>query len=415
MRTHLAELLDDRRGVAAPTTALGLIVVLGFAGLGVDVGHGYLQRRTAQHAADSAAFSGAAALTSGAADPAAEARALAVRYGFEPTRVTVNLPPQSGPNTGAIGAVEVLVERPGRRFFSALLGGGANAIKARAVAKVGRAADGCVVALNATASASAYETGSADVVLEDCSLYANSTSASALELKGGAQLTAKSVELVGGYDKSSNSSITAAEGIHTNQAPVEDPYKDVEIPDYDETCDPKPAGTGTYGRTDGRPTVYCNGLTINSRDVVTLRPGVHIIDRGSLLVNGGATLQGDGVTIILTSTTGGNYATLDVRGGATLTLTAPIDGPTAGLSFFQDRRAPGTGVHLLNGGSTQSIQGAIYFPSQTVRYTGGATSSGGCTQILASKVEFYGSSRVGVNCAGTGVKPIGGRRPTLVE
>jgi len=412
----LSRLIRDRRGAVAPTTALSLVAVLGFAGLGIDVGYGYLQRRSAQHAADSAAFSGAVALNQGTTDAAAQARAVAARYGFEPAKVTVNLPPVSGPNAGQAGAVEVLVERPGRRFFSALLGAGGGVIRARAVGKVGRDGDACVLALHATASAAAQESGTADVVLNGCSLFANSSSQSALELKGGARLTAKSVGLVGGYSLSSNSVANIAEGIATGQSAISDPYANVEPPPYGSQCDGGgDLPTGEYGRIDGQPTVWCNGIRINNGSVVKLRPGVHILDRGALTVNGGATLTGDGVTIILTSRTGSNYATLGINGGAYVQLSAPTSGPYSGLAIFQDRRAPSGINNTLNGGSTQDIQGAIYFPTQKVSFTGGASATTGCTQLLASEISFTGNSRLGLNCQGRGVRSIGGQPPKLVE
>ncbi|MCR5876422.1 pilus assembly protein TadG-related protein [Phenylobacterium sp. J426] len=409
-------LLNDRSGAAAPATALGLVALLGFAGLAVDLGHGYLQRRSSQHAADSAAYSAAVALTAGAADPTAQAWGVAAEYGLQPAQVTVNLPPVSGAYAGSAGAIEVLVQRPGRRFLAGVVAGAPQTIRARAVARTGRTGDACVVALHANASASASETGSADVRLDGCALFANSTSQSALELSGGARLTAKSVNLVGGYSQSSNSTITTTEGVNTGQAAIGDPYEDVGVPPYETSCPMNGAklASGTYGRTDGRPTVYCNGLTINAGASVTLRPGVHVIDRGALLVNGNATLRGDGVTIVLTSSTGADYATVDIRGGAVVNLSAPTAGPTAGLAFMQDRRAPAWGENKLNGGSSQQIAGALYFPSQTVTFAGGSE-SGGCTQVVASKVHFLGNARLALNCQGTGVRPAGGRRPLLVE
>lgn len=414
----LTRLANDRHGAAAPMAALGMVVVLGFVGMGVDIGHNYVQRRTAQHAADSAAFSGAVALDRGVGDPAAEARAVAVQYGFDPAAVAVNLPPLTGPNASRAGHVEVLIERPGHRFFSALLDVAAPKIRARAVGRIGQPGDACVVALNGSARATASFAGATDIVLNGCSLFANSSSDSALELSGNSRLTAKSVGVVGGYAQSSNSNISTQQGIHTGQAPIEDPYKDVEIPEYkNRPCDfsSKQVPTGLYGRSDGQPFVFCGGLQINSRDTVTLRPGTYVIDGGDLLVNGGATLTSNGpVTIILTSRTGLDHGSIDIRGGAEVKLTAPTSGDLSGLVFFQDRNAP-HGESKLNGGSTQSIEGTIYAPSRKLVFTGGSETTGGCTQILASEVEFSGNARLELDCTSKGVRMAGGRRTALVE
>lgn len=420
-RRNLTELGRDRSGASALFVGMSMVTVLGFIGLGVDVGSAYVARRAAQNAADSAAYSAATAQMAGAPDVAAQARAVAAGYGLkhgqEGVQVLVATPAAWGGKGADPKAVEVIVERPARRFFSGFFADGARTIRARAVGRAGTTGKACVIALHATASASALETGSADVNLAGCSLFSNSSSQTALELKGAATLTADSVGLVGGYALSNNGSINVKNGIQTNQQPIEDPYKDLPIPSFS-GCDfsggDLPAGT--YSSSPSDPFVFCNGVTINSRVSVKLNPGIYIVDRGLFQVNGGATLTGTGVTIVLTSSTGSGYATLHINGNAYVDLTAPTSGPTAGLVFDQDRRAPSGGDNIFNGGSTQRLQGAIYFPSQTVTFSGGAsTATSGCTQILASMVAFKGNSTLGVNCDGTGVKMAGGAATVLVE
>lgn len=410
MPVDLHRLIHDRRGAVAPATALGLVAILGFAGLGVDVGYGYLQRRSAQHAADSAAFSGAVALTQGTTDAAAQARAVAARYGFEPAKVTVNLPPLSGPNAGQAGAVEVLVERPGRRFFSALFRQGGSVIRARAVGRTGRPGDGCVVALHASASASALYTGSADVRLNGCSLYANSTSSSALTLKGGADLMAKSVELVGGYDQSNNSNIVTTEGVHTQQAPVRDPYEHLKVPPYTPGCGATGSLSGSYKpRADGTPLVLCDPQITGG--TVTFAPGVYVVE-GDFKVTGG-TITGPGVTFVLTDRAG-RYGTADISGNPTIDLSAPTTGDFAGAVFFQDRAAPAD-ENVINGTANVKIEGALYFPTQKLSFLGNASGASTCLQLVASEVEFTGNATLGLDCTGKGVIPAGGRRVALVE
>lgn len=413
-RSAARRLVADRSGASAVMTGLSLAVVLGFAGLGVDLGVGYHARRSAQSAADSAAFSGAAALLAGTADVDGQARAVAASYGLAHGQngvvVTVNDPPASGPFANDPKAVEVIVERPLARFFSQLFVGGPSVVRARAVAKAGTAGDACVIALHETASASALETGTADVNLVGCSLFANSNSATAFELKGSASVRADSVGIVGGYSVSNNSTLTTKNGVRTGERPIEDPYKDVQ-PQQPSGCSPNSLGTGTY-----TPRTFCNGVTINSGAVVTFEPGVYVVDRGLFRVNGGATLKGEGVTIVLTSSTGSDYAQLHINGDSTVSLSAPTSGPYAGLVFYQDRRAAAGGDNIFNGGATQSIRGAIYFPNQTVTFTGGSsTSADGCTQILASKLAFRGNTTLGLKCEGAGVRMAGGIPTVLVE
>ena len=59
LRKLLPGFLRDKRGGVMIYTGLALPVLLGFSGLSVDVGSWYLERRTAQQAADHAALGGA--------------------------------------------------------------------------------------------------------------------------------------------------------------------------------------------------------------------------------------------------------------------------------------------------------------------------------------------------------------------
>jgi uncharacterized membrane protein len=112
-------LLRDRSGATAIFAALTMTTVVGFVGLGVDVGLWYHSARIAQAAADSAAR--AAAIAAAASrDPRGaaqrEARAIVAHYnlvgGRKGTEIVVNLPPLRGPHRDDKTAVEVTIVRP---------------------------------------------------------------------------------------------------------------------------------------------------------------------------------------------------------------------------------------------------------------------------------------------------------------
>lgn len=419
-RPFCLSLARDESGTVAVFVGLALAALLGFTALAIDVGLWYHTRRDCQNAADSAAFSAATAIYSGSTDPTSVAKAVAANYGFvngaDGAVVSIDWPPATGGHASDRGAVEVLVQKPAARFFTQVFGVKPSLITGRAVAQVGVVGDGCVVALHTDASVSALETGGANVDLHGCSLYGNSSDSGALTMKGGASLSAASVRLVGSYSVSGGARITATNGIWSGQSPIADPYAAVPIPSYS-GCDYNSASlsSGHYGGGDA-PTVFCNGLTLNRGVNVVLDPGVYVVDRGVLAINGGATLTGTGVTIVLTSSTGTNYPTVTINGGAVVSLSAPTTGPTQGLAFFQDRRAPGSGSNTFNGGAQLNVTGAIYFPNQLVTFSGGAsTSANGCTQLIAGSVYFTGGSTFGKNCANTGVELAGGRATRLIE
>jgi hypothetical protein len=105
---------------------------------------------------------------------------------------------------------------------------------------------------------------------------------------------------------------------------------------------------------------------------------------------------------------GSDYATAAIGNGATVTLSAPTTGAMAGLLFFQDPSAPATGTNTIGGGSVVTLTGALYFPSQTVIYANGTSSTATCTQLVAWQIEFQGGATFNSNCANTGVTSIGG-------
>src|SRR6185436_504567 len=125
--------------------------------------------------------------------------------------------------------------------------------------------------------------------------------------------------------------------------------------------------------------------------------------QGDLIMNGGASLNGTDVTIVLTSSTGTNYPTVRINGGAVVNITAPTTGPFAGVAIFQDRNAPAGNHNVFNGGSTLDITGAIYMAKADLTFTGGNAINGSCTQIVANTIQFTGSSRLRRDCPGSGV------------
>jgi len=110
---------------------------------------------------------------------------------------------------------------------------------------------------------------------------------------------------------------------------------------------------------------------------------------------------------VLTSSSGANYATASIDNGTTLNITAPTTGTTKGIAFLQDRRAATTGVENFAGGTTMNITGALYFPSQMVDFSNGATVST-CTQLIAYRITYTGGTKLQDNCTGFGTTEIGG-------
>lgn len=415
VRRRALDLARDCTGVSLVVVGLTVSGLIGTAGLATEVGSWYTLKRGMQGGADTAAFSGAKAENTGAsvADSTTEARTVAATRGFvdgtNSVSVSVNIPPTSGTHTGVSNAVEVIIQQPQTRLLSTLFISSDPTIVARAVALPG-SGPACVLSLDTTASGALAAGGTTNVNLVKCGIADNSNNASALTVTGGASVTADTVQTVGGISTSNGGTLTSVSSAAVSGgAAVADPYAGTPIPSYSSVACTNPAipahGSKTFdASSSGGIVVFCNkNINVNAGETMILQNGVFILDRSSLSVAGGATLTVTNATVILTSSTGSGWGTVTINGGATLTATAPTSGTTSGLAFFADANAP-SATNKFNGGSTQSIVGAIYMPSQTVLYTGGVATGSGCTQLVADQISFTGNSAVESNCTGKGTK-----------
>jgi Flp pilus assembly protein TadG len=401
-------MLRDCSGGTAIIMALSMSALVGLAALGTEVADWYVTKRTMQTAADAAAASAAAALIQGASPDQLqnEAQSVAAQNGFANgitnTLVTVKNPPESGPNSSDTSAVEVIISQPQQALLSTLFLGSNPTIGARAVG-VGKLG-ACAVALG-NSDPAVWTGGSASINLNNCDLDANA----GVSTGGSGSISATNVNASGNC--SGNVSATKNLNCDTD-APtqVSDPYASYTVPTFG-ACGSPSGSASTYspsGNTTINQGVYCGGISFSSSVTLTLNSGIYYLDGGGLSVGGSASLVGNGpVTIILTSSTGNNYGTVNIGGSSTVNLSAMASGPTQGIALWVDKNAP-SAFDSLGGGSSQvTINGAIYMPTQNVSYSGSADASG-CNQIVAKSITLGGNSELDHNCGGYGVQEPGG-------
>src|SRR5215469_12597862 len=84
LSAHLgrAPLWRDESGATAMIVGLSATMLVGFAGIGTEMGLWYFDHRNLQNATDSAAMSAETAIYQGSTSFAAEAKGTAARYGF---------------------------------------------------------------------------------------------------------------------------------------------------------------------------------------------------------------------------------------------------------------------------------------------------------------------------------------------
>jgi len=412
MRRLWAKLRDfsaAQGGAIAIIMALSLPVVIGFLGLGVEVGLWFHAKRGLQSAADAAAISGAyerlAGGSTNVARSAAEQAAATNGYdGSIADSMVINIPPASGEFTGNSNAVEVIASRELQLLFSSLLSSESGiTIKAYAVATLKDGDDPfCVLSLDQAASGAVSIGGTANVTL-DCGIASNSSAADAVEIFGNADVLAGNVHTNGQISVSGSGDLVTTDGEKENAPRVNDPYAAIPQP-ADAPCDfNSEVKVQNNSVTTFTPGVYCGGIRI-SGGTADFSPGVYILKGGDLVINGGVT-TGDDVFFYFTEKSG-TYAEASIAGNAAVTLSADPDGGAVGddytgMLFMQDPAATGTS-NKFNGGADMLLTGTIYFPSQAIEFTGGGN-TGGCTVLVGATVSFSGNSDLQIVCDDAGV------------
>ena len=394
--------------------AVCLPLLVGAAGLAVDTTQWTYWRRQLQREADSAALAGAFAKAQ-SKDPVVAANSDLSRT----NTILLSGPADihSAPTTGAfIGnsqAVRVSLTTSQRLPFSGSFMLTTPAISASATAAVVSNGDYCALALSpTTASAGIKMQGSASLNF-GCGLATNSQAANAVTAGGSSSITATPVSAVGGLTASSN--YVGGTQLLPYSLPQPDPFANLPTPSPSGCQSQVTVGPNTTQTLS--PGCYSG---MNLKGTVTLNPGTYYIDGGSFSVGSQAIVAGDGVTIILTSSSAASnpslIATLNVNGGATLQLTAPTSGTYKGILFYQDRRALDSGADTLNGNGSSKLQGALYFPSQELDFSGTSGMTTDCLQLVAYRLTFIGNTSVSNQCpAASGAASFKGVQVRLVE
>ena len=379
--------------------ALG-IALLGFAGLGIDIGYMRYEKRLQQTAADDAAIAGAVELRYGGAGITTAADDASAKNGFtngaSGVTVTVNHPPATGPHAD-VNHVEVLVAKVQPTFFMRVMGISTETVTARAVAtlKTGTA-DSCVYTLGNPGSGIQGITvnGTPTLNAPTCGIDDNGNF-----LSNGSKLdvNAGTIGVVGSDTNHGGGTVTCG-GSTTNCpvtgiAPAGDPLSYLTAPASGSagTCSATSCTAGTYS------SISINGGT------VTLQPGTYIVN-GNLTINGNANVTGTGVTFYIT-----NGGSVTINGTGSVQLTAPTTGTYAGILFYQD--PSDTSAAKVNGTSTSFFQGSLYFPKASLDFSGtattgvcpnGTTANGfnGCaayTIIVSDALTVSGNTTVNIN------------------
>jgi hypothetical protein len=418
---------NKEAGQALAFAAVGMIVLLGFLGLAIDMGVLRYDKRLQQTAADAAALAGASNLASASGGMLAGALDAAKGDGFGDTgtycstgcpnsgdigytTVTVNNPPLSGPHmvgtTNATKYVEVIVSVVQPTFFMKALNVQKQVVAARAVATNlgGGPAAGCLYTLQPPTSSieGVNINGNATLNAPTCGIEDNGN----YNTKGNA-LTVKA----GSFGVSGSKNVSGPGGSVTCGTPgacptygmpaAADPLAGIAPPSNPgpPTGCKSPCSVSTSGGTTKNPVVLNPGeyssITIGKNSVVLLNPGIYYIDGSNgVQFNGSATVTGSGVMFYFTGS-----ASINAVGGgnqvSNIQLSAPTSGPYAGILMYQDPNDTNVGGNpnsgpTLGGDDKSFFDGVLYFPNDQITFFGNAGSSN-CVDGYSVGIVITGS------------------------
>lgn len=269
-------------------TIMGMVMAVGLA---MDAGQLYNGRRTAQEAADSAAFAGATVLyqqgTTAEATSAAIADASLNGYATDTptsgTTVTIALPPTSGGYVGNSSCVQATISTPVRTSLVPAQASFTTVTAHSTACYIGATTGYAIVATDQSCSSGRISVGSqGDLVIHSGSIQVNSCADNGAQLNGGGSVT-----LDTGYETDVVG--TAASGswpsLHTSKPVVADPFAG--------TPKPSTSGLTTYGDPQCSPAVNQPGIytgrTSSSCDYL-FAPGTYIWKGGRVDSNGNSSL-----------------------------------------------------------------------------------------------------------------------------
>jgi hypothetical protein len=423
-RQPLSDFWRQQSGGLAIYAALSLPMIAGMAGIGLDMSVWYALKRDVQNVADAAAIGAAQEILSLGnqcdadlvqchieADQAAHTDAAI--NGFDDSEADKEL--DMAFVSSIVGNKTELVQATVRMRAPLHFAGvfiDDVFVSARAAAGYMSLGTQCVLALHQTASGAVTFDGNttADV---GCGVQSNSDHpTSSILVTGQATLTANPVQAYGQIGIEGGGDIVSEYPLMPNSIRVDDPYSSFasSMPAKSTTCVTPGVTVDPIDDVTFEPCVEGGAMTFDGglliRGIATFEPGVYYIDGGDMYIAANASLTAIDVTFVLTGDDAADVGNWEIAGQADVIIEAPDSGPYAGMAVVQDPIADTSGDNLFVGGSGQLIDGVIYFPNQHVEFAGGSDAVDGCVQIIASTVEFTGTSYIENDpdvCAAAGV------------
>jgi hypothetical protein len=238
----------------------------------------------------------------------------------------------------------------------------------------------CVLALHPSKSDTIKADDGAQMSAPECAVQSNSKDPSGLTVKDGSKIISSVICTSGGAKGGSSAFEPAPQ---TDCPPLDDPLASRDPPavggcDY---LDRKITG----GKVSISPGVYCGGLKIDNSAEVTAEPGIYTMMLGKLEVAGKAKLFGDYVSFYFHD----DAARLEFSPNTTVDLSAPKDGPMAGILFYENRKMVFGRDFTIKSENAKRLLGTIYLPRGTLKIEakGSVAAESAYTVIVAQRLD----------------------------
>jgi len=406
MRERICTFWRCRKASVLPLTGFAAIIVAGAAALSIDMGIAYFEKSDMQKTADAAALAAAGRLPD---DGAAQAMALAYTEKNMPAALHGTVLTASDIAIGNWDstsksfqaspyepkAVKVTVRKTEAEgnapsfAFGKVLGFKKYELSASSVAGISDSL--CLLVLDPEADKAMNVLSNGHIDAPNCAAWVNSLGSQALVTESNSEIHFSQTCVAGGHEIDYNAIYTAPP--KANCAPRKDPLAEVPEPDsfgcdFNNTV----LNHGTHALNPG---IYCGGLKIKPNAVVTLSPGTYVMKDGLFEMSSNTSLSGEKVTLYLK----GDKSRMVLRSNSTLSLSAPSEGPQAGIAIFEDRAAPLLRNHELASNGVKSINGVIYLSRGVLDISSNVEvlAESAFTSVIVRQLHMASNARMGLN------------------
>jgi hypothetical protein len=389
------------KGQALIVIALAAIILFGFAALSIDGSVVFSDKRHAQNAADTSAMAAALAKTRGN-DLFTAGQTRSTSNGYDNNRTSnfveiTTTPTPDGACTDTGVDIKVKITSYVKTTFARILGWTQLTNVVTATARACDISGGkpfysgssvwstqtSAVVCNGTSSQSVHNGGSGNVNLYGGGLGSSDPGDKCIDLNGGTtQLlknddgTCATITTVGlsapylGGVTGTNCPTTPILNV-----PLKTPPADLGI-----TC----SGTGTVSGNTASPGTYGNFPPSSN---ITLNPGTYCVT-GNFSMNGGDTLKGTGVTIVM------KYGTLKWSGNSTVQITAPTSGDYKGLLIYYP--PSNTNDLSMEGTGDNTFSGTVLAQNSHCKYAGTSDVNKQPIQFICGSWETTGTADLNI-------------------